>query len=108
MTCSIQAMAINLDLGRELYTEVQRKTFYVEYAEALSAVQSAFKKITEHEEVDPTGWKFWKRRPADWTKENDVLYSEYRTARFAVNELERAHPLLATIYAHKGNPLIMD
>lgn len=104
----MNAALANLELVRELYTVDQRNEFFKDYPAALNIRRDTQNALITHLRADPVGWKFWKKRPAEYVERKLELANDHLNACELVAKLRKSHPLLVKIYSYKSEPVVDD
>ena len=99
-------MMYNLELSRELYSELERRKFYVGYEEARADLAEAEELLSSHRRRKPTPfWKFWQRQDPEWRQQHAVLKSNFHNEFERTRRMANEYPLLADLYRFKKRPL---
>lgn len=100
-----KVMMYNLELSRELYSEVERRKFYVGYEHARTDFLEVEQMLRAHRRRKKDAWKFWKRQDPEWQKQHAALTSQRYEAHDKLRQMANDYPLLAGLYRFKYRPL---
>jgi len=100
-----KVMMYNLELSRELYSEVERRKFYVGYEQARADLAEAEELLWAHMRRKRNSWKFWKCQDPEWRAQLTALKSQFVKERDRVRRMANEYPLLADLYRFKKRPL---
>lgn len=100
-----KVMMYNLELSRELYSEVERRKFYIGYEQANADLTRAEELLWAHRRRKQNAWRFWMRQDPEWRMQYAELESQFCRAHDRLRQMANDYPLLAGLYRFKHRPL---